>query len=64
MVMVSHRSGFRRYGKSMDHRDNLPQGVIGLAVLRDNLRVKEVRVDGADGTGVPRSGEPGYVRRP
>jgi hypothetical protein len=31
--------GFRRYGKSKDHRDDLPQIVIGLAVTREGIPV-------------------------
>ena len=31
---------FRRYGKSKDHRDDLPQIVIGLAVTREGLPVR------------------------
>jgi hypothetical protein len=33
-------SGFRRYGKSKDHRDDLPQIVIGLAVTRTGIPVR------------------------
>jgi len=32
--------GFRRYGKSKDHRDDLPQIVIGLAVTRTGIPVR------------------------
>jgi transposase len=32
--------GFRRYGKSKDHRDDLPQIVIGLAVTREGIPVR------------------------
>jgi len=32
--------GFRRYGKSKDHRDDLPQVVIGLAVTREGIPVR------------------------
>jgi Transposase DDE domain len=32
--------GFRAYGKSKDHRDDLPQVVIGLAVTRDGIPVR------------------------
>jgi transposase len=32
--------GFRAYGKSKDHRDDLPQIVIGLAVTRDGIPVR------------------------
>ncbi len=34
------REGFRRYGKSKDHRDDLPQVVIGLAVTRTGIPVR------------------------
>jgi transposase len=34
------RQGFRRYGKSKDHRDDLPQIVIGLAVTRTGMPVR------------------------
>jgi transposase len=34
------RVGFRRYGKSKDHRDDLPQIVIGLAVTRTGIPVR------------------------
>jgi transposase len=34
------REGFRRYGKSKDHRDDLPQIVIGLAVTRQGIPVR------------------------
>src|SRR6266542_493519 len=34
------REGFRRYGKSKDHRDDLPQVVIGLAVTRNGIPVR------------------------
>jgi hypothetical protein len=33
-------SGFRAYGKSKDHRDGLPQVVIGMAVTRDGIPVR------------------------
>jgi Transposase DDE domain len=32
--------GFRRYGKSKDHRDDLPQIAIGLAVTREGIPVR------------------------
>ncbi|ABW10017.1 transposase [Parafrankia sp. EAN1pec] len=32
--------GFRKYGKSKDHRDDLPQVVIGLAVTREGIPVR------------------------
>ncbi|TMR02644.1 IS1634 family transposase [Nonomuraea turkmeniaca] len=34
------RKGFRAFGKSKDHRDDLPQVVIGLAVTRDGIPVR------------------------
>lgn len=33
-------AGFRTYGKSKDHRDDLPQIVVGLAVTRDGIPVR------------------------
>ena len=33
-------AGFRAYGKSKDHRDDLPQVVIGMAVARDGIPVR------------------------
>ena len=33
-------SGFRAYGKSKDHRDELPQIVIGMAVTREGIPVR------------------------
>jgi hypothetical protein len=33
-------AGFRGYGKSKDHRDDLPQIVIGMAVTRDGIPVR------------------------
>ena len=33
-------AGFRAYGKSKDHRDDLPQVVIGMAVTRDGIPVR------------------------
>jgi len=32
--------GFRAYGKSKDHRDDLPQVIIGMAVTRDGIPVR------------------------
>ena len=32
--------GFRAYGKSKDHRDDLPQVVVGMAVTRDGIPVR------------------------
>lgn len=37
---TADRRGFRRYGKSKDHRDDLPQIVIGLAVTREGIPVR------------------------
>ncbi len=34
------QTGFRAYGKSKDHRDDLPQVVIGMAVTRDGIPVR------------------------
>ena len=34
------RVGFRTYGKSKDHRDDLPQVVVGMAVTRDGIPVR------------------------
>ena len=33
-------SGFRTYGKSKDHRDDLPQVIIGMAVTREGIPVR------------------------
>ena len=33
-------SGFRTWGKSKDHRDDLPQVIIGMAVTRDGIPVR------------------------
>ena len=33
-------AGFRAFGKSKDHRDDLPQVVIGMAVTRDGIPVR------------------------
>ena len=33
-------AGFRAYGKSKDHRDDLPQIVIGMAITRDGIPVR------------------------
>jgi hypothetical protein len=33
-------TGFRTYGKSQDHRDDLPQIVVGLAVTREGIPVR------------------------
>ncbi|MFF5234512.1 transposase [Dactylosporangium sp. NPDC000521] len=32
--------GFRSYGKSKDHRDDLPQVIVGMAVTRDGIPVR------------------------
>jgi hypothetical protein len=37
---VVKEAGFRAYGKSKDHRDDLPQVVIGMAVTRDGIPVR------------------------
>jgi hypothetical protein len=37
---VAREVGFRSYGKSKDHRDDLPQVVIGMAVTRDGIPVR------------------------
>ncbi|HET8658939.1 MAG TPA: IS1634 family transposase [Micromonosporaceae bacterium] len=34
------RKGFRSYGNSKDHRDDLPQVVVGMAVTRDGIPVR------------------------
>jgi hypothetical protein len=34
------QSGFRTWGKSKDHRDDLPQVVIGMAVTRDGIPIR------------------------
>ena len=36
----SELSGFRTWGKSKDHRDDLPQVVIGMAVTRDGIPLR------------------------
>src|SRR5438876_4045327 len=33
-------TGFRTWGKSKDHRDDLPQVVIGMAVTRDGIPLR------------------------
>jgi hypothetical protein len=35
-----HTIGFRTWGKSKDHRDDLPQIVVGMAVTRDGIPVR------------------------
>jgi transposase len=37
---TADQRGFRRYGKSKDHRDDLPQIVIGLAVTKEGIPVR------------------------
>ncbi|MFG2250988.1 IS1634 family transposase [Spirillospora sp. NPDC048823] len=37
---TAERRGFRKYGKSKDHRDDLPQIVIGLAVTKEGIPVR------------------------
>ena len=37
---AARRAGFRSYGHSKDHRDDLPQVVIGMAVTREGLPVR------------------------
>ena len=37
---VARRTGFRSYGHSKDHRDDLPQVVIGMAVTREGIPVR------------------------
>jgi Transposase DDE domain len=37
---VAREVGFRSYGKSKDHRDDLPQIVIGMAVTREGIPVR------------------------
>jgi transposase len=34
------QAGFRTWGKSKDHRDDLPQVVIGMAVTRDEIPIR------------------------
>ena len=36
----TNSTGFRTYGKSKDHRDDLPQIVVGLAVTREGIPVR------------------------
>jgi DDE family transposase len=40
MAAAGKPAGFRAYGKSKDHRDDLPQVVIGMAVTRDGIPVR------------------------
>jgi hypothetical protein len=37
---AARRAGFRSYGRSKDHRDDLPQVVIGMAVTREGIPVR------------------------
>jgi AcrR family transcriptional regulator len=37
---TANSAGFRTYGKSKDHRDDLPQIVVGLAVTREGIPVR------------------------
>jgi len=37
---ATRRAGFRTYGRSKDHRDDLPQVVIGMAVTREGIPVR------------------------
>jgi hypothetical protein len=37
---AARTTGFRTYGKSKDHRDDLPQIVVGLAVTREGIPVR------------------------
>jgi Transposase DDE domain len=37
---LGNQAGFRTYGKSKDHRDDLPQIVVGLAVTREGIPVR------------------------
>ena len=37
---TDHTAAFRTWGKSKDHRDDLPQVVIGMAVTRDGIPVR------------------------
>jgi transposase len=37
---TADQRGFRRYGKSKDHRDDLPQIIIGLAVTKEGIPVR------------------------
>ena len=39
-TLAVRRAGFRTYGKSKDHRDDLPQIVVGLAVTREGIPVR------------------------
>jgi transposase len=39
-AQVAREAGFRSYGKSKDHRDDLPQVVIGMAVTRQGIPVR------------------------
>jgi hypothetical protein len=37
---LSAPAPFRSYGKSKDHRDDLPQVVVGMAVIRTGIPVR------------------------
>ncbi|WP_435585860.1 IS1634 family transposase [Micromonospora aurantiaca (nom. illeg.)] len=37
---AASRRGFRAYGNSKDHRDDLPQVIVGMAVTRDGIPVR------------------------
>ncbi len=37
---VAREAGFRSYGRSKDHRDDLPQVVVGMAVTREGIPVR------------------------
>jgi hypothetical protein len=37
---AARRAGFRSYGRSKDHRDDLPQVVVGMAVTREGIPVR------------------------
>jgi hypothetical protein len=37
---AANRAGFRSLGKSKDHRDDLPQVIVGMAVTRDGIPVR------------------------
>jgi len=40
LAVADRRAGFRTYGKSKDHRDDLPQVVVGMAVTRTGIPVR------------------------
>jgi hypothetical protein len=39
-VDAAREAGFRSFGKSKDHRDDLPQVIVGMAVTRDGIPVR------------------------